>query len=371
MPTPQELKAAKVWENVDRVSGDPAMTEYKRRLRHRQALWRERARLPVGGQKMRDGTTRPIGSRVELTHARETGANFVNANALEAARARLDTPQRHQMLDETRLWADLLSSMPMCFNLLGDLHADTDLATRVAHHWFPDLVGTVSEVCFEWSPGRSDPEYLGNRTAFDAALLLDLGSDRHGVVGIETKYHEHPVAEKEPASRKLERYVEVTERSGAFRSGWRDRLVGTKLQQIWLDHLLVLAMLQHPSGRWAAGRFVLVHPEENVGFARVAREYADVLADPSTSRFARLRTCSRADCRRPRSTRSAAGTSSRPVRHDASDLTDRTRMWRPFRSCGLTPHPSRQQGGCDQTAHGIRVSPDRPSTVIPCPSGRV
>jgi hypothetical protein len=186
------------------------------------------------------------------------------------------------MLDETRLFSDLLSSMPMCFNLLGDLQADLDLATQMAHRWFPDLDATVEEVRFEWSPGRADPEYLGNRTAFDAALLLHHDSGRHGVVGIETKYHERPVPEKKPEGRGLTRYLEVTERSGAFVAGAPDQLIETELQQIWQDHLLVLAMLQHPSGRWETGRFVLVHPAENVGFARVAREYAALLTDPST-----------------------------------------------------------------------------------------
>lgn len=208
MPTPQELKAAKVWENVDRVSGDRAMTEYKRRLRYRQALWRERAELPIGEQDMRDGTTRPIGSRIEPRNARESRANFLTDNAWIAACERVDNPEPYQTLDERRLWSDLLSSMPMCFNLLGDLRADTGLATQVARRWFPDLEATVDEVRFEWSPGRADPEYLDNRTAFDAALILHLGDDRHGVVGIETKYHEHPVADKkEIAPEKLRRYL--------------------------------------------------------------------------------------------------------------------------------------------------------------------
>ena len=56
--------------------------------------------------------------------------------------------------------------MPMCFNLLGDLHADLALADHAAHRWWPDLPGTVSEVRFEWSPGRADPAFLNNRTAF-------------------------------------------------------------------------------------------------------------------------------------------------------------------------------------------------------------
>jgi hypothetical protein len=68
----------------------------------------------------------------------------------------------------------------------------------------------------------------------------------------------------------------------AFVDGWRELVIGTALQQIWLDHLLVLAMLQHPTGRWSWGRFVLVYPLGNPSFAGAAAAYRAVLRDPAT-----------------------------------------------------------------------------------------
>lgn len=146
-PTRAELEAAECWESVDRVPRDPKMTAFKRRARYEQARWRERNGLPIGSQPMEGGAgSRPLGSRLELTPAKSTGANFISDNALAAAQARLASPERHQTLNPARLWADLLSSMPMCFNLLGDLHADLALADHAAHRWWADLPGTVSEV---------------------------------------------------------------------------------------------------------------------------------------------------------------------------------------------------------------------------------
>ncbi len=282
-PTRAELDMAACWEAVDRVPRDPEMTAFKRRARHQQARWRERNGLPIGHQPTAGGDgARPLGSRLELKYARATGANFITDNARRAARDRLAAPERHQTLTPARLWADLLSSMPMCFNLLGDLHTDLALADQAARRWWPDLPGTVSDLRFEWSPGRADPAYLNNRTAFDAALLLDLGAGARGVLGIETKYHEHPTTETAPPPDKLRRYIDVSEQSGVFRSGAIDELVGTPLQQIWLDHLLTLAMLQHSSCSWTWGRFVLVHPAGNVGFVRLARQYSDLLVSSST-----------------------------------------------------------------------------------------
>ncbi len=80
----------------------------------------------------------------------------------------------------------------------------------------------------------------------------------------------------------MARYEELTRRSGIFVDGWRDAIVRTELQQIWLDHLLVLSMLQHPSKRWTWGRFVLVYPAGNPSFAAAASRYRELLVDPTT-----------------------------------------------------------------------------------------
>jgi len=51
---------------------------------------------------------------------------------------------------------------------------------------------------------------------------------------------------------------------------------------IWLEHLLLLSMLQHESGRWTWGRYVVVHPEGNTDVARANDEYRKLLADDAT-----------------------------------------------------------------------------------------
>jgi hypothetical protein len=161
MLTQQELEALHCWEADDRVPRQPAMTTFRRRLRYHQAQWREANGYPVGSQPIAPrpdrGPARPVGSRLPLAFARETGANFLTTAALEAARARTSFVEPHQSFDHQRLWADLLSSVSMSFNLFGDLAADLGLADRAVHAWWPDVPGTVCEVRFAHSPGRLDP----------------------------------------------------------------------------------------------------------------------------------------------------------------------------------------------------------------------
>jgi hypothetical protein len=282
----QELEAAHCWEADDHVPRRPAMTEFRRMLRFHQAQWREAHGHPIGTQPIvpkPDGKpVRSVGSRLPLDYARETGATFVSVGALEAAKARTSKTEPHQSFDHQRLWADLLWSPTLCFNLFGDLAGDLRLADRALRTLFPDTPGAVSDVRFAHSPGRFDPTYLNSLRAFDAAFVLELDDGTEGIVGVTTKYHEWGKPET-PKPSNLPRNREVAETSGIFAAGAVDVLKGkTDLAVMWLEHLLLLSMPQHASGWWSWGRYVVVHPAANSDVADSVGRYRDLLVDEST-----------------------------------------------------------------------------------------
>jgi hypothetical protein len=260
------------------------MTEFRRTLRYHQARWREANGHPIGSQPIvpHEGKpSRPAGSRLPLDYALETGATFLTAGALEAARARTSFVEAHQSFDHQRLWAELLWSATLAFNLFGDLATDLALADRAVHTWWPDAPGTVSEIRFAHSPGRFDPEYLGSLRAFDVAFVLDLEDGTRGIVGVDTKYHE----QAKPAIRKpigLPRHLEVAGRSAVFDAKTIEAVDRTDLLVMSLEHLLLLSMLQHASGTWKWGRYVVVHPAGNTDFADACSRYRALLVDQST-----------------------------------------------------------------------------------------
>jgi hypothetical protein len=261
------------------------MTEFRRTLRYHQAQWREEQGYPVGSQPIVPRPGRPsrlVGSRLPLDYARETGANFFTRGAIEAVQERTARIEPHQSFDHQRLWAELLWSPALAFNLFGDLAVDSDLADHATRTWWPDAPGTAADVRFVHSPGWLDPAYLNSLRAFDAAIVLDIGDGTQGIVGIDSKYHERAKAEI-PRPTNVARYLDVAEKSHAFLPGATDAVKGkSELCTMWLEHLLVLSMLQHPSGQWSWGRYVVVYPAGNSDIAGLCSSYTELLADPGT-----------------------------------------------------------------------------------------
>ena len=75
----------------------------------------------------------------------------------------------------------------------------------------------------------------------------------------------------------------MAERSGVFRRGAIDGVKGrSALCVMWLEHLLLLSMLQHESGTWTWGRYLVVHPADSSDFEDACAQYRELLADTST-----------------------------------------------------------------------------------------
>lgn len=283
-PGREELEAAHCWEPGDRVPGRPAMTAFRRRARLHQARWREAHGHPMGTQPIvpRAGkAARPVGSLLSLDYARESGANFVTPNAFAAARDRAATKEPHQSVDHQRLWADLLWRTAFACNLFGDLASDVALADHAVHTCWPDVPGTATAVRFDHSPGWLDPSYTGNLISLDAAVALERPDGSRAVLGFATEYHDFAKREV-PKPERLARYAEVADRSGAFAPGALEAVLESNLLVMWLQHLLVCSMVQHPTAGWSWGRFVLVHPEGNADYAGAATWYRSLLRDDST-----------------------------------------------------------------------------------------
>ena len=247
--------------------------DFQWRMRLLQSLWREEAGLRKGTLygKLR-------GACLAMPEAREDLTNYLTQNIRDVVRRELDD-RGNKLYGIPRIYNNLLSSQPLSFNLFGELMLDLDLATRVLADMSDHRIVRVRAIRFEFSPGRGDSRYTGDRSAFDVYVLYEARSGGEGFAGIEVKYHESldTGKEKENYANHGGRYEEIAESMGCFDQAKLNTLRRSGLQQIWRDHLLMGA--HKDVDGFEDAFFVLLHPKVNSWFLEGVQDYSECLSD--------------------------------------------------------------------------------------------
>lgn len=258
------LRRYHAWErNTDKL-------DFQWRARLLQSLWRDEQGLTAGEYR---GKLR--GARLVMPEAKDTLANYLTPAIGEVVRKEVEDPIRAQgkLYGRPRIYDNLLSSQPLCFNLFGELTLDLEFATKALRDMTAGRIGRVVAIDFEYSPGRGDDRYTGDRSAFDVYVRYETPSGGTGFVGIEVKYHEgldDPVADHRP------RYDEVAAEMDCFVPDQLPRLRERPLQQVWRDHLLVGAH-QRVDG-FEDAFFAFLYPEGNTACSNAVEQYGQCLS---------------------------------------------------------------------------------------------
>jgi len=269
------LRKHKVYQECD--------SRFRACARLLQALYREEAGMPMGGYVNPKGKHRKLGSRLATLPAM-TGANFLAAEVFALTRRELIYREPGAAIDENRVWSNMLSSMPLTFNIFGPLKLRPALAERFIQAVLPDCAGKVAHIAFEHSPGRGDMAFLGDGTAFDAFITVRREDGTKTFIAIEVKYAEGLT---EPEARHRPRYDDLSVTSGLFRDPDAPELRRNPLGQLWREHMLAQALVTN--NLYDAGAFVLLAPRLNNDVQRGAITYATHLTDaPGTVRFINL-----------------------------------------------------------------------------------
>ena len=252
--------------------------EFQRSARILQSVWRVKHGYEIGEYKGKNGS-RPSGSRLAMPRAREELNNYLNETIRGVVREEVIDPikSKGKLYAKPRIFDDLLSSQPLCFNLFGPLKRDLLLATKVFQTLLPGVVDSVTGVEFEWSPGSGDPEYTGDRSAFDVYVTFSSPDGSKGFIGIEVKYHENLIGQ---ASTHKARYDEIASQMDCFNGSRLDDLKKQPLQQIWRDHLL--AGIHKIVDGFEEGFFVFLYPEANTYCAEAVDRYGQCLTKSDT-----------------------------------------------------------------------------------------
>lgn len=234
---------------------------FQRRARILQSLWRIERGFPIHIEP--SGKRR--GACIERKFAEQSLSNYLTDDIRSVVREEVLGPKRTgKLYGKPRIFYHLLSSQPMVFNLFAALSLDLPLTTKVFAELSRGRCQQVTRIEFEHSPGRRNPEYLGDRSAFDVYIEY-MGRTGPGIVGIEVKYHENMDNEdpKDEAKGPNPRYDEVANRAECFIVSKRAQLKEKPLQQVWRDHLLVASILQRDKHSFREGFFAFLSPKAN------------------------------------------------------------------------------------------------------------
>jgi hypothetical protein len=256
------------FENVD-------ISDFQRMARILQSMWRTEKGYQPG---LFQG--RKLGNLLPMPWARDTLNNYLSATIKAVVKKELASESgTGKLYGKPRIFNNLLSSQPLCFNLFAELQQDLGLATRVFGQLCPGRVKRVLKMEFEYSPGRGDMAYTGDRSAFDVYVEYLNTANARGFIGIEVKYHENL---KNPPANMRDRYFKVASMMGCFKRDCLDILQLSPLEQIWRDHLLAGSLLCSNRDGFKEGFFAILYPQDNPHCREAINRYQQCLSDNNT-----------------------------------------------------------------------------------------
>jgi PD-(D/E)XK nuclease superfamily protein len=130
---------------------EPLDPRFRAAARLLQSIWREDRGLPIGSYVNEAGKRRKLGSRISEA-AGKAGGNFLTPEIAHTAR-------REAAYREIGALINLLSSMPLAFNLLAPWGHSLERASGYLIELLPAFTGAARQLLFEHLPGRGNPKF--------------------------------------------------------------------------------------------------------------------------------------------------------------------------------------------------------------------
>lgn len=227
-------------ENKNEIYGNQCESDnaFTRRARLLQSMYRMEI-----GEEEGVGPTRTSKQKYGnmISGGEVSGKNFLMKETFEYAKERVKNRRENETIDEFRLFNNLLSSMPMAFNLFHPLmlllKQDPAMVTLAVRSVFRNFaVFEVTEIGLEFIPTPIE-NYTKDKSAMDAYIkFMDNKGGKH-IIAIETKYTD--VLGVNEAQR-CEEQKQMLIDTGLFSPDFDELLTGgkVKLTQIYRNLLL-------------------------------------------------------------------------------------------------------------------------------------
>lgn len=180
------------------------------------------------------------------------------------------------------LYANMLRSEHIPFNLFIPFRSNPDYAMKVFNNLFGGGIASINQIKIEYAPSPSSM-YLDDKTSFDSYIEYTHSDGRQGIIGIEVKYTEqgYTLSSGSKQEREIQNkesiYYRTSVQCGLFNPDDFDMLASDRFRQIWRNHLLGESMLIVAPDKYAHFTSMIVFPEGNLHFVEASKEYMAML----------------------------------------------------------------------------------------------
>ena len=244
----------------------PDDSGFRKQMRVHQRWWRTCILAEFQGEHPSDKSRNVCNT---INNGKITGKNFLTKKILESVNETLlkRNSDSKGLIQEDRLFNNLLSSQPLCFNFFGELLFDKNLAHEILKQFYSQITD-VTEIHFEFAPSNN---YTDDNSAFDVAVEVCAG-EKSGLIGLECKYTDSFSLEKYDKSA----YREIFERSNSFENKYEE-YIEPKFNQLFRNQLIAESLIINSMFDFVKTGLFCHHEDSSA--IKVAQEFQSMLTN--------------------------------------------------------------------------------------------
>ncbi len=185
-------------KEIESIYGKQSISDnsFTAKARLLQSIWREESGFQIGIGPNRGSVAKntelPTYYGNMILDGERNGNNFFYPQTFEYAKKRVTEKKKDETIDEYRLYNNLMSSMPMAFNLFHPLMMlqvqQPAALDKMIQNAFPNFpIHKIKEIGLEFIPTPIE-HYTNDKSAMDASISFWDKDGGEYIIAIETKY---------------------------------------------------------------------------------------------------------------------------------------------------------------------------------------
>ncbi len=270
------MESKKFIDEFKKLFGDLSQDndDFKKKYRIHQGWWRTAVLLQPQGKRPNSTDMRvcnTVNACEKEINEDNKKLNFLHPEAIKVAEEEIEA-NSSGIIKIDRLWNNLLSSQPLCFNFWAPLKNKKDIANGLLKKYIPDFSEMV-DMRFEWAP-TPKKDFTGDNSAFDIMIEFKNNKGENEFLGLECKYVDSLKSSPEDRKEKEEKYLEIFNKSqDTFLEEYKF-YIQKRYNQLFRNQLMACSYQQKKGNKFYCGVFFT---EKDEATQKIVDEYRETL----------------------------------------------------------------------------------------------